>query len=480
MTTVLGHNSGQGPGPADAVPALYPPTVVGPPRPLPLRRFLLRFVRNPLASLPQPVYEQPILVHDNGRSVVAWVTGPDLIEQVLLHTSELFPKTPLEKQVFAHTLGDGILTSQGANWKWQRRTAAPLFRPADLAALVPLMTAAAADQVARWRASEPGSVQAIDRDMTETTFHVISQTMFAGSADAEAETIMKAADGALATISWDIAAAMLRFPDWLWYPGKYRRRRLGRELREAVAAILARRRAAGLEGDDLLARLARAQDPETGEPMSEKQLVDNLVTFLAAGHETTAKALTWTLYLIARAPQWQERIHAEVRRVAGDDALGAQHLDRLEVTRMVLEESMRLYPPAPIMTRMASRDLQLGGVTVPANALIVIPVFAVHRHRKLWQDPDRFDPERFAPGRKAKYARAQFMPFGFGPRTCIGMTFAMMEATVILATLVRRARFEWDGVHAPEPLGRVTLRPKGGMPLLVRLRDAIAAGPAAG
>ena len=153
--------------------------------------------------------------------------------------------------------------------------------------------------------------------MTETTFHVISATMFAGSADAEAAAILKSADTALATISWDIAAAMLRLPAWMWYPGKFKRRRAARTLRAAVAAILARRRAAGLEGDDLLARLARAQDPETGEPMSEKQLIDNLVTFLAAGHETTAKALTWTLYLLARAPQWQERILAEIDAVVG-------------------------------------------------------------------------------------------------------------------------------------------------------------------
>jgi cytochrome P450 len=451
--------------------ALYPPTVQAPPRPLPLRRFLFRFVRNPLSVLPQPVYEEPIVVYDNGRGVMAWVTAPALVEKVLLQSRALFPKTPLEKRVFHHTLGDGILTSEGASWRWQRRTAAPLFRPADLASLVPAMTAAAEHQVARWRTHAPGTIAAVDRDMTETTFHVISQTMFAGSADAESAAILEAADGALATISWEIAAAMLRFPPWLWYPGKFRRRRAARLLRGAVTTILARRRADGLAGDDLLARLARAQDPETGEPMSEKQLVDNLLTFLAAGHETTAKALTWTLYLLARAPQWQERIAAEIRAVVGTGAIGAEHLDRLPITRVVLKESMRLYPPAPVMTRLAGEDIELGGKTIKAGTLIVIPIFAVHRHRKLWEDPDRFDPERFTPEREAKYARTQFMPFGFGPRTCIGMSFAMMEALAILATLVRAARFEWDGVHAPEPVSRVTLRPKGGMPLKVWPRD---------
>ncbi len=463
MTTVL--------APPKAPAGLYPPTVEPPPRPLPLRRFLFQFVRNPLSNLPRPVYEQPIVTHDNGRYVVAWVTGPALVEQVLLHASAQFSKTPIEKRVFGPTLGEGILTSEGASWRWQRRTAAPLFRPADLAGLVPAITAAAEQQVARWRARPPGAVQAIDKDMTETTFQVISSTMFAGSADREAARILRAADAALATVSWEVAAAMLRLPGWMWYPGKFRRRRAARSLRDAVAKILARRRAAGLGGNDLLARLALAQDPETGAPMSEKQLIDNLLTFLAAGHETTAKALTWTLYLLARAPEWQERVFAEVSEVAGQAAVTAPQLDRLTTTRMVLKEAMRLYPPAPIMTRLAAADMPLGSVTVKAGTLIIIPVFAVHRHRALWDDPDRFDPERFTPEREAQYPRTQFMPFGFGPRTCIGMSFAMMEALAILATLVRHARFEWDGVHAPEPISRVTLRPKGGMPLKVFLRE---------
>jgi cytochrome P450 len=428
-------------------------------------------VRNPLCALPQAAYEEGVIVHDTGRAVVAWVTDPALIERVLLHEAERFPKTQLEKRVFEATLGDGILTSQGASWRWQRRTAAPLFRPADLASLVPAMSGAGEAQLARWRARPAGSLQAVDRDMSETTFSVISATMFAGSADAEAALILRWADQALSTISWDVAAAMLRFPEWLWYPGKYRRRHAGRQLRTAVAGILARRRATGLEGDDLLARLARAQDPETGAPMSEKQLIDNLITFLAAGHETTAKALTWALYLLARAPEWQGRIRSEVRAVAGASTVNAEHLDKLVVTRAVLDEAMRLYPPAPVMTRQAAAATELGAAVVPGGALITIPIYAVHRHKRLWDDPDRFDPERFAPERRANIARTQFMPFGFGGRTCIGASFAMMEGVAILATLVRGADFEWDGRHLPEPLSRVTLRPKGGMPLRVTLRS---------
>jgi cytochrome P450 len=446
---------------------LYPPTVRGSGGPLPLHKYLFRFVRNPLSSLPQAAYEERIIVYDNGRANIVWVCDPALVEEVLLHGAERFPKTLLERRVFESSVGDGILTSQGASWRWQRRTAAPLFRPADLAGLVPAMAAAAEAQLARWSASPAGTVQAVHRDMHETTFRVNSATMFAGSVGSEADTILRCSDKGLSTISWDFAAAMLRFPSWLWYPGKYGRRRAAAELRGAVAQILARRRAAGFEGDDLLARLARSQDPETGAPMSEKQLIDNLVTFLVAGHENTAKALTWALYLLARAPEWRQSIRDEVVAVAGEEQVRAEHLDKLVVTKAVLEEAMRLYPPAPAMTRQAACTTELGGKTIPEGANVVISIFVLHRHRRLWDDPDRFDPDRFLPERRAKVLRTQFMPFGFGPRTCIGASFAMMEGVAILATLIRGAEFEWDGRHLPEPLSRVTLRPKGGMPLRV-------------
>lgn len=449
---------------------LYPPTVVPPPQPLPFPRFIVRFVRNPLRTIARAVYDEDMLVRDTGRRAIAYVTAPALVEEVLLKGAEHFHKSPVEKRVFRSTLGDGILTSQGPSWKWQRRTAAPLFRVQDLASLVPAMTAEGEAQAVRWRQSPQGSVHAIDEDMTETTFRVISTTMFGGAPDGETRAILAASDKALASVSWDIAAAIIDLPEWIWYPGRRARRHAGRELRAFTASMLARRRQAGLEGNDLMARLANAKDPETGAPMSESQLVDNLLTFLGAGHETTAKALTWCLYLIARAPEWQQRIFDEVQAVCGAAPIGPEHLDRLQVTRAVFKEAMRLYPPAPMMSRILTEPTTLGGRQLKAGTVVVIPIWAIHRHRKLWSDPDRFDPTRFFPEQEAKHARAQFMPFGFGPRTCIGNTFAMMEGVAILGTLVRRAVFDWDGHHLPEPLSRITLRPKGGMPLKVSMR----------
>ena len=452
--------------PADARP-LYPPTVEPPSEVLPLSRFLPTFVRNPLRTLPVAVYEEPCLVVERKGRHNAWVTDPAMVERILLHEHEDFAKTPLERRIFEPTIGHGILTAEGPAWRWQRRTAAPLFRHQDLLGHVPAMTAAAGRQVERWRAALPGSLARVDHAMTDVTYEIITRSILAGTVPAEDVLIKREAHRMLAWISWEVGFGIVGIPEWVWHPGKWPSRRAAKALRGTVHQLLARRRAEREGAKDLLGRLLAARDPETGQPMADEQLVDNLLTFLLAGHETTAKALTWSLYLLARAPHWQERIRREVVEVCGARPVEQRHLGSLPITTRVMKEALRLYPPAPIMSRMTARDVMLGGHKLPKGALIIIPVFAVHRHRRLWTDPDRFDPDRFLPEAEANHVRTQFMPFGFGPRTCIGMAFAMIEATVLLASFVRAARFEWDGRHLPEPVSRVTLQPKGGMPLRV-------------
>jgi cytochrome P450 len=214
-----------------------------------------------------------------------------------------------------------------------------------------------------------------------------------------------------------------------------------------------------------------ARDPETGQSMNDEQLVDNLLTFYLAGHETTAKALTWTLYVLARSPQWTALLEDEIARVTGGGAVTAEHIDRLALVQQVIKESMRIYPPVPLMSRQAVAETKLDGHTVKAGTSLVMPIYAIHRHRKRWEDPDAFDPGRFAPDREAKIPRYQYMPFGAGPRICIGNAFAMIEATAMLATMLQRVRFAPKEGYEPEPIARVTLLPRGGMPLKVTLRS---------
>jgi len=449
---------------------LVPPTVSPPSGPLPLWRLLPRVVRNPLLSLPEQVYNKPVLgVVQAGRTTL-WVAAPEIIEEVLLARADDFSKSPIEKRVFDLSLGDGVLTSEGALWRWQRRVMAPLFRASEITGYVPTMSAVAAETLARWRASAPGTVQRVDAEMTEATFAVIARTMLTGGEPAEGEAIKRATHRYLERVSWEVAYGLLRVPTWVWNPAKRQMREAAAELRGAVDAIVARRSAAREPGIDLLGRLLAARDPDTGEPMPRPRLINNLLTLLEAGHETTAKALTWTLYLLARAPEWQARVRAEVEAVAGAAPIGADHIARLGLTQQVLKEAIRLYPPAPVMARQARKAMTIAGHALPEGGMVIIPIFAIHRHRALWKDPDAFDPGRFAPELEAQMPRAQFMPFGAGPRICIGAAFAMIEATAILATLVRGATFAWDGRHLPEPVSRITLRPKGGMPLHVTVR----------
>jgi len=442
---------------------LIPPRIV-PPERLPGRLgFIARFVANPLSVVPRAAYEEDVVRLPG--TPLAWVTGPALLKAILLDQREKFHKLA-QIRLLAPLLGKGLLTSEGADWRWQRQAAAPMFRVSDLEHFVPAFARAARALAARWR---DGETRPIDRDMTEVTFDVISATLLP-SADPRMPGAIEGSTGKFQRSgAWAQLYAIANLPKWLPQPGRGAAADSVRALRGATRAIVDERRRSGAGRDDLLARLMAARDPETGRSMNDEQLVDNLLTFYLAGHETTAKALTWTLYLLARSPEWAASLEEEVDRVTGGAEIEAAHLERLVRVEQVVKESMRLYPPVPIMTRQAVADAEIAGERFAAGASIVMPIYAIHRHAKRWARPDAFDPGRFAPGEEEKVSRYQYLPFGAGPRICIGMAFAMMEAKSILAALLQRARFV-PTAHDPRPLARVTLVPRGGMPLGVRLR----------
>ncbi|MGI9421927.1 MAG: cytochrome P450 [Hyphomicrobiaceae bacterium] len=452
--------------------ALYPSTITPPARPLPAYKFFWKFLRNPLSVLPQQVYEEPIVLYRSPAGMtVVWVTDPELTEQVLQNKEDVFVKTPLEKRVFSRSLREGVLTADGPQWRWQRRVISPVFRHAELLGYVPTISQSGNELVERWRRGGR-AVRRIDRDMTDVTFTVVARTLLAGGEPAESDAIKRAGTTYLSHIPWEMVWELLHLPDWLPHPAVWQLNRSARTMRRSAGNIIERRRATAETDNDLLGRLLAARDPDTGAPMDDEMLIDNLLTLLVAGHETTAKALTWALYLLARAPQWQARLREEVRQVAGDAPIDAVHLEQLVAVDRVLKETMRLYPPAPVIARRPVRDTELAGLPIPADSQVVIPMYCVHRHRALWDDPDRFEPDRFSTNRAAGMPRTQYMPFGAGARTCIGMSFAMIEAKALLATFVRSARFEWDGRHMPQPVSRITLRPQGGMPLFVSCDDS--------
>ncbi len=362
-----------------------------------------------------------------------------------------------------------MISVEGKEWRWQRGVAAPLFRHDELLGYGPAMTAAAEKVVAEWRHGANGAVRPIHNDMMRAAFDVISNTMLVGGAPEVLRAIEMGHADYYGAVNWWVTYTLLGLPHWLPRPGGKGMRGHENRLRRSVADLVQTRRA-GATGDDLLAKLARASDPESGQAMADENLVDNIVAFLMAGYDTTAFALTWTLYLIARSPEWEARMHEEIVRVAGDGPVTAEHVVRLTTVQQVLNESLRLFPTAPVIVRDIKQDIVFDGVHVRAGTIGVIPIYAIHRHRALWDDPDRFDPGRFDPGRP-KPSRFQFLPFGAGPRICIGASFATIEATIMLATFVRAAHFDLvDGVDA-SPVGRMFLVPREGMRMRVILRS---------
>ena len=372
-------------------------------------------------------------------------------------------------------LGQGLLTADGERWRWQRRAAAPTFRHERLLGFVPAMIAAAEARRDAWLARGGGTID-VAHEMMQTTFAIIVDTMLSGRSGIDAHRVESALTDYLESTSWTVALAMLRAPGWLPYPGQRRAERARDYLRAEVLRAVATRRTSAERRPDLLGLLLEATDGETGRAMSDRDLADNLLTFITAGHETTALALTWTFYLLDRHPAVAERVLAEFAAVTGGGALRPDHVGELAYTRQVLQEAMRLYPPAPVIVRQASEDLRLGDEQVAAGSTVYIPVYAIHRHRLIWEEPDRFDPDRFAPEAAAARHRYAYLPFGAGPRICIGMGFALSEAAAILAVLLPAFRLSRAGTDEPRLKLRITLRPEGGMPMRAEPR---APGPAA-
>jgi cytochrome P450 len=453
------------------VASFYPPRVKPSARPLRFPFNLTKLLNNNVEIIPEQAYREPLVIAP-GPPRMAFFTGPELVRTLLLDRPTDFPKGGLQVEVLKPMFGNAIISAEGREWRWQRGAAAPLFRHDELLRYGPFMSAAAEAAVAKWRAAAPGTIHAVHNDMMRAVFHVISKTMLAGVSEEMLHAIEKGHADYYRAANWWVMYSLLGLPHWLPRPGGKSMRTHETRMRKAVSELVQARRFAAT-GDDLLARMVRASDPETGQSMPDELVAGNILAFLIGGSDTTAFALTWTLYLISQSPQWEARMLREIAQVVGSGPVTSAHVEHLVTVGQVLNESLRLFPTAPVIVRDIVEDMQFDGISVPAGTIGIIPIYAIHRHRSYWDDPDRFDPDRFAPGRP-KPTRFQFLPFGAGPRICIGAAFAMIEATIMLATFVRAARFEVDPRFNPQPSGQMFLLPKNGMPMRVTLRESAA------
>lgn len=418
--------------------------------------------RNILGIIPARALEMPVLSGRTGPQRWHMLMEPTAIRRVLLERVEEYPKSEATKSILRPAIGESLFVAEGDHWRWQRRAAAPAFAARNVDALTPVMTRAAEAAAGRIAAGAARrALNAVD-EMVAATFDVIADVTLS-----ERGAIDRAAVGAALDAYVDRAARVsvldvIGAPGWLPRPGRAAAARDLEGMQAAMDAAIARRRATGPGAvPDLMDLLLGARDPETGREMTDAELRENLLTFIVAGHETTALTLAWALYLCAFDQGVQARARNEAQSVLGLRAAGAADVPRLGYVRQVVEEALRLYPPGGFLSRTAQAEDRLSAAVIRPGDTVMIPVYGLHRHRKLWNDPDAFRPDRWAD--RAGIDRYQFLPFGDGPRICIGARFALQEAVVILATLLARFRFTAVPGRRPDPVMILTLRPEGGV-----------------
>jgi cytochrome P450 len=419
--------------------------------------------RNILSIIPEIATRQPMV---SGKTGKRWhmVMDPGAIRQVLLEKESVYPKSIVTKNLLKPAIGESLFIAEGAHWRWQRRTAAPVFSHRNVMNLAPVMTGAA--ERSAERVLNAGN-RAVDMaaDMVRTTFDVIADVTFSGDGTFDVDAVHKGIDDYIAEAGKISLLDVLGAPDWVPRPGRliHSRGAVQGMKKVADAAIEARRLRGNPNGvPDLLDLLLEGEDPKTKRQMNTAELRDNLLTFIVAGHETTALTLAWALYLCAFDETQQNKAREELIAVLGDRrSVTGEDVGKLPFLRQIIDETLRLYPPAGMVSRTAREADTLCGREVKPGDTVILPIYALHRSHLLWQEPDAFRPERFAD--RTAVERYAYLPFGDGPRICIGASFAIQEAVIILGTLLRRFRFTPVRGRDPEPVMILTLRPEGGV-----------------
>jgi cytochrome P450 len=398
------------------------------------------------------------------------VAHPDFAHEVLVSRSREFLK-PKKGKGLGLLLGSGLVTNdEYDSWLSQRRMMQPIFHRQRIDALAGDMTAAGDELLSRWEElASSGRPVEMSGEMSRVTMEIITRTMFGEHAPGQAGRVSEALGVASLFVN-DRLKNPLAVPLKIPTPANRAFLESNKTLDEIVYGIIRRRQASGEERGDLLDMLIAARDEETGEGMSETQIRDEVLTIFAAGHETTANALTWTWYLLARHPQIMKRLQREVDSVLAGRTPTAGDIPNLKYVAQIFNESLRLYPPVPMVARRVDQATHLGGYRLPKDSLVFMSIYHFHRHRDLWDGPETFDPDRWLPERGKRAHQLSFMPFGAGQRLCIGNHMALMEGALLLAQIARRYEPRLISSNPPVPEVGVTMTPKNGLPMLIQPR----------
>ncbi|HEU4406843.1 MAG TPA: cytochrome P450 [Polyangiaceae bacterium] len=454
---------------AGAPPAAGPPRL--PPGPPPRRggvlesvKYAANFLWDPFAFVGERFARYGDVYYAPSRGVGLYVIRrPEHVRELLVTQADAFAKGHSGLRGLSRALGEGLLTSDGEVWRRHRRLANPAFAKKAIGGYVGAMVREA---VATREALGEGRVRDLAADMTALTLRVVGRTLFGTDVAADVDTIARSMRVFQTTL-----AAPAALPGPLQRLVGRRAARATADLDAIVARLFAARRGAPASPPDLAQMLLDAVDPDdAGARLTEREVRDELVTFLLAGHETTSNTLAWALYLLSRSPAAEARLCAEVDEVLAGRPPGPDELERLRYTEQVIKEALRLYPPAFAIPRSVARDVRLGGYDVPAGSEVIAWVYFTHRDPVAFPEPESFRPERFEPEAEARLPRGAYVPFGAGPRACIGRAFAMSEAVAALACLYQTHTFEYARPRPPRLVGRITLAPGGGLPMRPRRR----------
>lgn len=456
----------------DAKPAPFVPPAPKPRTRPPSALQMLRIVyRNPLELWGEPSYNERWVSLKGGIGGPLLVANdPGLIRHVLVDNARNYRMGRVRQNILRPILRDGLLTAEGDTWKRSRKAMAPVFTPRHIHGFAQPMLKSVQAFAGRY-AGQTGTVD-LAHDMTLLTYDILAATLFSGEIAGEPGTFARQVDHLFETMGRVDPLDLIGAPDWLPRFTRIRGRRTMAFFRKLVddTAQLRRgklKRDPGGAPNDFLTLLLRAEGPQG---LSRDEIADNIITFIGAGHETTARALGWTLYCLAEAPWERDSVEAEIDAVLEREPDPVKWLDAMPVTRAAFEEAMRLYPPAASISREAMADDSYDELRIEKGTQVQIMPWTVHRHRKLWDNPEAFMPARFLPGNRDRIDRYQYLPFGAGPRICIGASFAMQEAVIALGTLMSRYRFDTLPTTKPWPVQKLTTQPDGGLPMTVTSR----------
>lgn len=430
-----------------------------------------KIANNPLESFNHSQFKDPVTQYSIFNSKFTVINDPMIIKHCFVDNRHNYRFSAIRQRLLKSILGDGLITSEGEKWKHARHSMSPMFTPGNVKSFANVMKRTTGHEMGKlFDKQEPVKIAPL---MSTLTYLVLSETLFSGALDEAKEQVIENVSTALLYLGRPDPLDILNAPNWMPRLTRMRGTKAVSNLRIMIGQLLQRRKTEKNNGvdlpDDFLTRLL---DVGSGEEraFTDTEIEDHLLAFIGAGHETTARAMSWLFYLLSNDTKSRDRFEGEIDKLGMDNIAPEKWIDHLPFAIACFEETMRLFPPAPFIVREAIDDDIKDSITIPSDSILFVNTWQLHRHKTLWEDPEMFKPERFLGKARADIHRFQYLPFGVGERVCIGQRFAMQEAAIMMAVIAKNYRFDYAADEVPWPKLRITIQPENGMPMRITKR----------